>query len=160
MSNNLLHQSATACEFSNTVQAPATVTKVVLAAFVLGCLAQASHPATAQTPSDATSLRYPERPIRIIVPFAPGGASDLVARVVGDKLSEAWGKPVVIDNRPGAGGNIAGEAAAKAAPDGYTVLVVADAGRVKGLYQNLNYNIVEDFAPVTLGTVTPLMVVT
>jgi tripartite-type tricarboxylate transporter receptor subunit TctC len=132
----------------------------MMALLMLGCLAQTSNPVAAQTPSSANSLRYPERPIRIIVPFAPGGASDLVARVVGDKLSEAWGKPVVIDNRPGAGGNIAAEAAAKATPDGYTVLVVADAGRVKGLYSTLSYNIVEDFSPVSLGTVTPLMVVT
>jgi tripartite-type tricarboxylate transporter receptor subunit TctC len=134
--------------------------RLIITALMLGCMAAASNPAAAQSPSNADSLRYPERSIRFIVPFAPGGATDIVARVVGAKLSEAWDRPVVIDNRPGAGGNIAAEAAAKASPDGYTVLVVADAGRVKGLYNTLNYNIVEDFSPITLGTVTPLIVVT
>ena len=124
----------------------------MMAVLVLGCLAT---PVAAQTNEGS----YPERPIRMIVPFAPGGASDIVARVVGAKLAEALGQPVVIDNRPGAGGNIAAEAAIQARPDGYTILVVADAGRVKGLYQTLSYNIVEDFTPVTLGTVTPMMVV-
>jgi tripartite-type tricarboxylate transporter receptor subunit TctC len=128
----------------------------MVALLMLGCLAQASNPAAAQALSSAGSLNYPERPIHIIVPFAPGGASDILARVVGDKLSEAWGQPVVIDNRSGAGGNIGAEMAARATPDGYTILVVADAVRAP----TLNYNIVEDFAPITLGTVTPLFVVT
>jgi tripartite-type tricarboxylate transporter receptor subunit TctC len=126
--------------------------RLMMAALVLGCL---GTPVAAQTGAHA----YPERSIRMLVPFAPGGASDIVARVVGQKLAEALSQPVVIDNRPGAGGNIAAEAALHANSDGYTILVVADAGRVKGLYQTLSYNIVEDFTPITLGTVTPMMVV-
>lgn len=124
-----------------------------LAVLVLGCLAFVSHHAWAQKASQDVS--YPEKSIRIIVPFAPGGASDVLARVVGDRLSESWRQPVVTDNRPGAGGNLGAEIAAKAAPDGYTMLLVADAVRAS----TLNYNIVDDFAPITLGTVTPLMVV-
>src|SRR5262249_32590227 len=128
--------------------------RLMMAALVLGCL---GTPVAAQTNADAHA--YPERSIRMLVPFAPGGASDIVARVVGQKLAEALSQPVVIDNRPGAGGNIAAEAAIHANADGYTILVVADAGRVKGLYQTLSYNIVKDFTPITLGTVTPMMVV-
>lgn len=126
---------------------------IAVAAFVLASLA----PAIAQTNAEATT--YPERAIRMIVPFAPGGASDIAARVVGEKLAQAVGQPVVIDNRPGAGGNIAAQVALQAKPDGYTILVVADAGRVKGLYEMLSYNLVEDFTPVALATVSPMMVV-
>ena len=127
---------------------------IAIAALILSCLTASVF---AQT--DSNPLTYPERPIRMIVSFAPGGASDIVARVVAEKLSSALGQPVVVDNRPGAGGNIAAQAALQATPDGYTILVLADAGRVKGLYETLTYNIVEDFAPVALGTVSPMMVV-
>jgi tripartite-type tricarboxylate transporter receptor subunit TctC len=131
------------------------VKRIVAVMLMLGCLTRADYPAAAQTPSKDGSATYPDRPIHIIVPFAPGGASDVLARVVGDKLSEAWGQPVVIDNRPGAGGNLGAEMASKASPDGYTMLLVADAVRAP----TLNYNIVDDFAPITLGTVTPMIVV-
>jgi len=128
---------------------------LTLAVFLFGCSAYSGGPVAAQTSSSSDAVNYPDRPIHIIVPFAPGGASDVLARVVGEKLSEAWNQPVVIDNRPGAGGNLGAEVAAKATPDGYTLLLVADAVRASGL----NYNIVDDFAPITLGTVTPLVVV-
>jgi tripartite-type tricarboxylate transporter receptor subunit TctC len=129
---------------------------MLVAAFVLEFLVLASNSAAAQTAASSGSLRYPVRPIHIIVPFAPGGASDVLARVVGGKLSEALAQPVVIDNRAGAGGNIGAEVAKAAAPDGYTLLLVADAVRAP----TLSYDIVRDFAPITLGTVTPLIVVT
>jgi tripartite-type tricarboxylate transporter receptor subunit TctC len=126
--------------------------RLLAAVWVLGWLSCAATVASAQPDP---SITYPNRPIRIIVPFAPGGASDVLARVVGDKLSEAWHQAVVIENRSGAGGNLGAEVAAKASPDGYTLLLVADAVRAS----SLNYSIVDDFAPITLGTVTPFMVV-
>jgi tripartite-type tricarboxylate transporter receptor subunit TctC len=94
---------------------------------------------------------YPTRPIRFIVPFPPG-ATDLVARIVGSALSERLGQPVVIDNRPGAGGLIGIEAAAKARPDGYTI-VIGSAGALAcspSLYRNLGFTPIRDFAPISL----------
>jgi tripartite-type tricarboxylate transporter receptor subunit TctC len=126
--------------------------RILAAVCLLAFLSCAASFVSAQPDS---SINYPNRPIRIIVPFAPGGASDVLARVVGDQLSQAWHQAVVVENRPGAGGNLGAEVAAKAAPDGYTMLLVADAVRAS----TLNYSIIDDFAPVTLGTVTPFMVV-
>jgi tripartite-type tricarboxylate transporter receptor subunit TctC len=71
----------------------------------------------------AAPASYPERPVRVVVPFPPGGANDIVARITGQKLTERWGRPAVIDNRAGAGGNIGTEIGARAAPDGYTLLI-------------------------------------
>ncbi len=94
---------------------------------------------------------YPSRPIRLIVAFAPGGSVDVVARLVGQKLSEAWGQQVVIDNRPGAGGNLSAELAARAAPDGYT-LYMSSASLVVNvnLYRKVGYDPIRDFSPITL----------
>jgi tripartite-type tricarboxylate transporter receptor subunit TctC len=94
---------------------------------------------------------YPQRPIRLIVAFAAGGSVDYVARLVGQKLAEAFGQQVVIDNRPGAGGNLSAEIAARAAPDGYT-LYMSSASLVvnPSLYRKVAYDPVRDFAPVTL----------
>jgi tripartite-type tricarboxylate transporter receptor subunit TctC len=99
----------------------------------------------------AAAERYPQRPIRLIVAFAPGGSADVVARIVGQKLSEAVGQQVIIDNRPGAGGNLSAEIAARAAPDGYT-LYMSSASLVVNvsLYRKVAYDPVRDFAPVTL----------
>lgn len=103
---------------------------------------------------------YPSRPVRIVVPFAPGGAVDILSRAVGTKLAGMWGQQVVIDNRAGAGGNIGAEVAARSAPDGYTVLM-GDAAHANAatLYRKLSYDIVKDFEPVTLAAITPLVVV-
>jgi len=94
---------------------------------------------------------YPQRPIRLIVSFGTGGSVDVVARLVGQKLSEAWHQQVVIDNRPGAGGNLSAEIAARAAPDGYT-LYMSSASLVVNvsLYRKVGYDPVRDFSPVTL----------
>jgi tripartite-type tricarboxylate transporter receptor subunit TctC len=112
-------------------------------------LTLAAHAARSATPDPA--LNYPARPIRLIVSFAPGGSVDLVARLVGQKLSERAGQQMVIDNRPGAGGNISAEIAARAAPDGYT-LYMSSASLVVNvsLYRKLAYDPLRDFAPVTL----------
>src|SRR5271155_3869041 len=94
---------------------------------------------------------YPSRPIRLIVSFPAGGASDILGRAIGQKLSERFGQPVVIDNRAGAGGTIAAEAAAKASPDGYSLLMGAGAHALApSIYARLGYDFVRDFAPITL----------
>jgi tripartite-type tricarboxylate transporter receptor subunit TctC len=101
--------------------------------------------------STAQAQTYPARPVRLIVSFAPGGSVDLVARLLGQKLGEGWGQQVVVDNRPGAGGNVSAEIAAQAAPDGYT-LYISSASLVvnPSLYRKVTYDPLGDFAPVTL----------
>jgi len=98
----------------------------------------------------AAAQSYPSRPIRLIVPFPPGGSTDLVARVVGQKLGDAWSQQVVIDNRPGANGMIGSEIVARAAPDGYTIVLgtIGPFAINAGLYK-MSYDIVKDFAPIT-----------
>ena len=104
--------------------------------------------------------QYPVKPVRLIVPFPPGGGADAFGRIVGPPLSEALGQPVVVENRSGAGGNIGAEIAAKSPPDGYTLLVsnVAHAFNVT-LYSKLNYDLIRDFAPVSLTASTPSILV-
>ncbi len=111
--------------------------------------------AGAQTPA------YPTKPIRLVVPFPPGGATDLLARAVAQKLSEAWGASVVVDNRPGAGGNIGTELVAKAAPDGYTLEMgtVGTHAINASLYAKIPYDHVKDFAPVILVAGVPNVLV-
>jgi tripartite-type tricarboxylate transporter receptor subunit TctC len=99
----------------------------------------------------ASAQPWPQKPVRIIVPFAPGGASDLMPRLVGEKLSAAWNQPVVIENRPGAAGNIGMEAGAKSPPDGYTLLSAPNGNLVVNphMYSKLAYDVFKDLAPVT-----------
>ena len=93
---------------------------------------------------------YPQKPIRFLVGFPPGGTSDILARTIGQKLAESFGQQVVIENRPGAGGNIGAEAAAKSAPDGYTIFMGTTSQAISAsLYSKLNYDLVRDLAPVT-----------
>ncbi len=101
--------------------------------------------------STTAQMSYPDKPIRIIAGFPPGTAADISARVVGQKLAEAWGKPVVVDNISGAAGNIATDRAAKAAPDGYTLIMAGSAAIVinPSLYEKLPYDPVRDFSPVS-----------
>lgn len=103
---------------------------------------------------------YPDKPIRMVVPWAPGGGSDVSGRIVASKLTEAFGQQVVVDNRPGAAGNIGTAIAAKAAPDGYTILL-ADTGFSTGisLYANPGYHPIKDYAPVSLAATTPIVLV-
>lgn len=99
--------------------------------------------------ANAFAQAYPNRPIRTIVPFAPGGGADVVTRILAPKMSEFLGQPVVVENRAGAGGNIATEFAARSAPDGYTVLVATAAQAINNsLTRNLSWNLIRDFAPV------------
>lgn len=102
---------------------------------------------------------YPNRAIRIVVPFPPGGGSDLVARTVAARLTESWKVPVLVDNRPGGNTVIGAEAAAKAAPDGYTLFVAIDSTLAmnQSLYAKLPYDPVHSFAPVTLAITMPMV---
>ena len=104
---------------------------------------------------------YPARPIRIIVPFGAGGPSDLLARTVGQKLTESWGQQVFIDNRPGANGIVGTELAAKSAPDGYTLVIGTGGthGINASLFPKLPYDTVKDFAPVTRLGLAPYLLV-
>lgn len=111
---------------------------------------------------NAFAQAYPSKPIRLIVPFPPGGGNDVIARVVGQKLSERFGQPVIIDNRAGSNGIIGLQALAQAAPDGYTIGVGA-AGPMAvnpSLYEKLSYDPVRDFAPITNMVIFPLLLVT
>jgi tripartite-type tricarboxylate transporter receptor subunit TctC len=97
----------------------------------------------------AYAQSYPNRPVRLVVGFAPGGGNDITARLMGQWLSERLGQPFVIENRPGAGTNVATEAVVNAAPDGYTILFVAPSAAINAtLYEKLNFNFIRDLAPI------------
>jgi tripartite-type tricarboxylate transporter receptor subunit TctC len=118
-----------------------------LAAFIIGCTASAASPS-----ADAVDI-YPNRPVRLVT-GSPGSTSDIVARFIAQKLSERWGRTVVVDNRPGAGGIIGTEIVAKSAPDGYTLSVgqIGTHASPQFLFKNLAYDPVRDFTPISLLT--------
>lgn len=129
-----------------------TLCRVVLAAL---CLSFAYVPALVQ-------VEYPNRPIRIVVGFTPGGGNDIIARIFGQKLSESLGQPVIIENKPGAGAIFATEYVARSAPDGYTLLVGASGAMVinPAVYEKLNYDTMRDFKPVSeLGSFPLILIV-
>jgi tripartite-type tricarboxylate transporter receptor subunit TctC len=127
-----------------------------LAAAVALAMIGAPAAALAQPKGDA----FPARPVRMIVPFAPGGPTDIVARLLGARLAELWGQSVLIDNRPGAGGNLGVEIATKAAPDGHTILITSSSYLVNpALYEKLRWDPYKDFVPVTNVATSPNVVV-
>ena len=130
--------------------------KILRAALAALCFCLFGHaPASAQTP-------YPDRPIRIVVGFTPGGGNDIIARVFGQKLSESLGQPVIIENKPGAGAILATEYVARSAPDGYTLLVGASGAMAinPAVYEKLNYDTMRDFKPVSeLGSFPLILIV-
>ena len=102
---------------------------------------------------------YPAKPVRFLVPFAPGGGNDIIARLIGQKLAGLWGQQLIVDNRPGAGGNVAGEITARAAPDGYTLFQFNVANVIAvSLYPKLGYDPAKDFSPITQLATSPFMV--
>ena len=123
----------------------------ISAAALCGCLAAG----IAFAQSD-----YPHKPIRIVVPVAPGGGTDYTARLIGQKLAEAWGQSVIVDNRPGAAGNLGVEIVSKAQPDGYTLVMPITSFPINpSLYAKLPFDTVKDFAPVVLVASAPLLLV-
>ena len=108
----------------------------------------------------ATAQTYPAKPIRLVVGFAPGGAADIVARTIGDPLGRLLGQSIIIDNRPGAGSSMAAELVAKAAPDGYTMLIASPSSQSVNpvMSKHVGYNPERDFAPISKITSSPLLV--
>jgi tripartite-type tricarboxylate transporter receptor subunit TctC len=127
----------------------------------LAVIAAMAASASAQNPSTGSGQAYPVRPIRLLVPFGPGGVGDITARVVAQKIGPALGQQIVVDNRPGAGGIVASEIVAKAAPDGYTLLLLNNAHAVSmTLFKSLPYDTLRDFAPISsLATFSAVLLV-
>ena len=115
----------------------------------------------ALAPATAPAQEYPAKPIRMVVPFAPGGTSDIIGRTLGQKLSEAWKQPVIMDNRVGVAGSIGAAATAKAPPDGYNLLVgnVGPVAVNNSIYKSTGYDPLKDFTPITLAVTAPQIVV-
>ncbi len=125
-----------------------TVLKSVTAAVCLAALALAAPVGAQQA--------YPQKPVRLIAPFAPGGGTDILARLFGQKMTEALGQQIIVDNRPGAGGTIGTDIAAKAPPDGYTLILVSASHVINpGLYRKLPFDAINDFAPITQLATSP-----
>lgn len=128
---------------------------------VIAGLPQLAFAATARPDKgEAREADYPNRPIRFIVPAPPGGTTDILARVIGQRLTDAWKQQVVVDNRGGAGGVVAAEVTAKAAPDGYTLLLAYHSHTVNAsLNPNAKYRAADDFQPITQATIAGLVLV-
>lgn len=119
---------------------------------IAGCLSVVAAPVPA-------AETYPVKPIRLVVPFPPGGLSDGLARIIGQNLAQEWGQQVVVDNRPGAGTTLAADLVAKSPPDGYTLFFqdITTQGINAGLYRKLPYDSINDFVPVAMASASPLI---
>ena len=129
---------------------------ITSAVIALTGVAFCSH-AVAQT----GAAGFPDKPLKIVVTFTTGGAPDILARIIGERLTAAWGQPVIVDNKPGAGGNLGADFVAKSPPDGYTMVVgtVGTHSINPALYAKMQYDAVKDFTPITLIATTPNMLV-
>jgi tripartite-type tricarboxylate transporter receptor subunit TctC len=127
--------------------------KAIFAVFSLAIAAVASVPST------ALAQNFPNAPIKFVVPYAPGGSTDILARAIAENLSKRFGQPVVVHNQPGAGGGIGTSAVARSAPDGYTILMATNGTHAinPSLYSKLSYDAVKDFEPVSLVASVPLL---
>lgn len=111
-------------------------------------------------PVVALSQAFPSKPIRLVVPFQAGGGNDLLARIISQKFLEKWGRPVIVDNRPGAGGNLGADFVAKAAPDGHTILLGTNTLTMNPFFfAKMPFDTQKDFAPVAMLATTPFYVV-
>ncbi len=129
-------------------------------ALALNSIALPAVAAVGRGASTNPAQAYPNRPIRMVVPNTAGSGLDAVSRLVGRKLTEAWGQQVVIDNRAGAGGNIGTEIVAKAAPDGYTLLMMTSLNPIQfAMYAKHNYDLIKDFSPISLIASAPFVLV-
>lgn len=141
---------------------------ITCACVVPGACAQIVAAATESAPaagsrqplSSSNAQAYPTKPVRFVVPFSAGGPTDILARIIGRKLTEAWAQQVIIDNRPGAGSTLGTDIVAKAEPDGYTLLLATNGHAINpSLYRKLPFDPIRDFAPITLLNSAPLMLV-
>ena len=138
-------------------RSPRALLSTVLAPLVLVLLAAQAH---AQSTSTGSGQAYPTRPVRVLVGFPPGAGVDITTRLIMPKLADALGQPFIVDNRPGAAGNIAAEVAAKTPPDGYSLLSAsAPIVMSQSLYKKLNFNVERDFEPVGLMASAPFILV-
>jgi tripartite-type tricarboxylate transporter receptor subunit TctC len=130
-----------------------------LAATALFALASATLCGHAFAQSSAAT--FPDKPMKIVVTFTPGGAPDILARILSERLTTDWGQPVIVDNKPGAGGNLGADFVAKSPPDGYTIVVgTVGTHSINGaMYSKMPYDMVKDFTPITLLATTPNMLV-
>jgi tripartite-type tricarboxylate transporter receptor subunit TctC len=128
---------------------PSTRRRLLLSTLACCAAALAAAPGFAQS--------FPSKPLKLVVPFPPGGSLDNVGRLLAQKLSETWGQQVIVENRPGAGGNVGADAVAKSPPDGYTVVMGALSTHAvnPSLYPKMPYDAVKDFAPISLVAITP-----
>ena len=134
--------------------------QLTLSHILAAALLAASSAVNAQTTSTGSGQTYPTKPIRVIVPFAPGGANDITIRVLNIRLPSLLGQSLIIDNRPGAGGNIGAEITAKSPPDGYTLLIANNSLIMNAsLYRKLPYDPFRDFSPISMTATSPNMVV-
>ena len=132
---------------------PNTLFRATLVSLILGCVALAALPV-------AQAQGFPNKAVRIVIPFAPGGSTDANARIINDKLSALWGQPVIVESKPGANTVIGSDFVAKSAPDGYTLLLTSTAHVVNpSLYAKLPYDPVIDLAAVTIVSVSPFALV-
>ena len=132
-----------------------------LAGFVVGILTAGLVMVAGGLPGSALAQAWPSKPIRIVIAQAPGSATDVISRVVGNQLSVSLGQPIVIDARPGAGGALGTEVAARSAPDGYTLFMGNNSthGSNPAVYAKLPYDAVKDFAPISFVASVPYVLV-